>query len=147
MNNKLILQGGGALTVAGDYTTAMGWLNSGRIARDATGALALTADSAEAISLANFPYLALGANGNVAYTGALTPGRLGYRLGGGTGTLTVSADGLTTTKLLTIAGSVSAGGTSGKVILTGTTPTYTGQIDVRGGAMALSATGGRPTKS
>ena len=141
-NNKLILQGGGALTIAGDHTTATGWLNSGRIARNATGALALTADSAEAISFANFPYLALGANGNVTYTGALTPGRLGYRLGGGTGTLTLSADAFTSTKPLTIAGSVAAGGTSGKVVLTGTTPAYTGRIDVRGGGLQLSALGG-----
>ena len=142
---RILLVNGGALGVAGDYTTVAGWLGSGRIAGDAFGSLALMGDSSEAIDLTNFPYLALGAQGNVNYTGALTPGRYGYRLGGGTGTLTMSVDGLTQTKQLTIGGAatgVTVTGNAGTVSLTGTTQSYTGPIDFRGGNFLASPTGG-----
>ena len=82
------------MAVEGAYSTVTGWLNSGKLNWGFLGALALTSDSSENISIGGYYMLNLGAVGNVTYSGTLTPycagGSYCYRLGGGGGTLTVT---------------------------------------------------------
>ena len=79
----------GALLSAGAYTTVTQWLGSNKISTTSSGAIALTANSAEAINMASYPILSLGAalNTTATYTGTLTPAGNTYYLGGGGGTL------------------------------------------------------------
>ncbi|MCL1920998.1 MAG: autotransporter-associated beta strand repeat-containing protein [Kiritimatiellaeota bacterium] len=93
---SVFINAGGAVAADGAYPTVTAWLDSGRIAEGACGALALGADSSEAIDLTTaggglYDLLSLGAEGDVTYSGALTPLGGVYRLGGGNGTLTYAS--------------------------------------------------------
>ena len=99
------INGPGALNISGAYTTVMGWLGSGKINPNSTGALALTASSNENINFAGYNTVSLGATGNQFYTGTITPASSGYNLGGG-GTLVYNGPALAGTNSLTINGNV-----------------------------------------
>ena len=73
---------------AAGYAMDQTFLN--RIVTTSTGAVALAANSSNALSLSGFANLELGGVGSVSYTGTLTPNGTTYRLGGGTGTITLS---------------------------------------------------------
>ncbi len=85
------------------------------------GALVLGANSAANLDFTATPNMRLGSSGGRTYSGTLTPGANGYRLGGGGGTLTVSSN-LTGGNSLNI---------SGAVTLTGTND-FTGGITIAG---------------
>ena len=96
IGESIIINAGGAVTADGAYPTLTAWLDSGRIATDSRGALALAADSSEAIDLTTagggaYENLSLGALGDIVYSGMLTPINDIYRLGGGNGTLTYAS--------------------------------------------------------
>lgn len=99
------------LSGAGAFASALsGGLNQAffdRISNAATsaGAVALGAASANNLDFTSYPNLRLGASAAFTYSGNLTPGGGGYRLGGGGGTLTV-ASALTGATPLTIGGAV-----------------------------------------
>ena len=94
--NSIFISASGALSaISGDATTANGWLNTGDINTNSTGAIALTTASTDtsvdfSITGPNgsYPTLALGALGSVTYNGTITPNStsVGYLLGA-TGTL------------------------------------------------------------
>jgi autotransporter-associated beta strand protein len=121
-----------------------------RIATTSTGAAALALNSSNALSFSGFSSLKLGGVGNVSYTGALTPDGTTYRLGGGTGTIT-----LPNTNALTGANSlqVFAGGTvsltasnsytGGTTVNTGgvllVNSTNNGAVTITGGSMKITA--------
>jgi fibronectin-binding autotransporter adhesin len=109
---SVLVNGGGAVGLFGSLQTGIqATLN--RISPLSTGSIALTADTAEAINFdggsagAQLPQAFLGAYGNVAYTGTLTPFANQYRLGGGGGVLTIanaSNNSLTGPRALLIGG-------------------------------------------
>ncbi len=105
-----------------------------------SGALVLGASSSTNLDFSATPNLRLGSIGNT-YSGTLTPGASGYRLGGGGGTLTVSSN-LTGSNALNVSGAVS---------LTGTGNTFNGGITIAGNQIAtdlaarLNFTGGTGT--
>ena len=129
----ILISAGGALNATGAYTAAT-WLSSGKISTASTGALALVADSAEAISMGSYTGLSLGAAGNYTYSGTLTPADTTYHLGGGGGTLTISS-------VLSGARDLVA---SGNLTLTGEN-TYTGGTTIQDGAVLSFASGGLGT--
>jgi len=149
----LITLTGGAVQVAGPYTTVTAWLASNRIDPASTGALALTADSSENINMAGYPTLSLGAatGASVNYTGTLTPANPGtWYLGGGGGQITFPN--------LVLSGSVNAVLGSGDLGGSGTvafpdssnpsqTNTYTGTTTINGGLVEapVLANGGQPS--
>jgi fibronectin-binding autotransporter adhesin len=99
------------------------------IAPTSTGAIALPASEAAtnfsfaAGDLAGRPEVAIGAFGNLTYTGTVTPGTAGYNWGGGTGTLTLNGN-----DRMTGANNVRyANGT--KIIVTGN-QSYTGRTQL-----------------
>ena len=95
--NSIGILSPGAVNVGGAYTTVMGWLNSGLINPASNGAIALTGVSNETINMTNassvsYNSLCLGAvAAGATYSGSLTPAGGSYNLGGGAGTLTVTA--------------------------------------------------------
>ncbi len=95
-----------------------------RIANAATssGAFALGVNSFSNLNFSSTPNLRLGSAGAFTYSGTLTPGGNGYQLGGGGGTLTVSAN-LTGSNALTVGGGVT---------LTGASNTLSGGITIAG---------------
>lgn len=130
----ITVNAGGAVATTGPtgYTTFNEWLSSGKIASSSTGALALTADETSAIDLATAGYnsLSIGAAAtNVTYSGALTPGSNGYRLGGGPGTLSVPIV-LSGSNALTVGGNVTLTSATGN--------TYTGLTTVSNGILLIS---------
>jgi autotransporter-associated beta strand protein len=94
---SITINSGGGLLVAGAYTTVDSWLATGQIATSSSGAIVLTANNSETISMKavngsgsyGYPTLSLGASYNLAITfsGALTPYGNTYYLGGGGGVL------------------------------------------------------------
>ena len=117
---------GGTVVVAGAYTTVTGWLGSNRINTASAGALALTGNSSETITLTGYASLSLGASGADTYSGALTPAGGVYRLGGGGGTLTF-ASALTGSRSLVVTG-------PGTVVLTKSN-TYSVGTTISSGAL------------
>jgi fibronectin-binding autotransporter adhesin len=112
------------ITVNGGGAVALGYVPAttiqddllSRIVSTSTGAVALTANTAENFDFSSggpndFTALSLGADGNVTYSGTLTRNGTIYRLGGGGGTLTMA-----NTNALVGANSLVV---SGKVILAG----------------------------
>jgi len=79
----------GVLEAAGAFGTVTAWKPF--INAASTGAIGLTANSNEAISMAGYANLNLGATTNVTYSGVLIPNGTNYNLGGGNGTLAVTA--------------------------------------------------------
>ena len=124
----------GAVNISGAYTTAMGWLGSGKINAESTGALALTGSSNENINFSGYNTLSLGAVGSETYTGTITPASSGYNLGGGGGTLVYNGPALSGSNSLTI---------NGNVILSGTN-TYAGGTQVFGGTLVATTTAALP---
>ena len=93
--SNILIDSGGALDVAGAHSSVGDWLSSGKIDPNSTGALALTGNGPGAIDLSSFPTfdtLCIGAAPGSNYTvNGFTPVGDTYYLGGGGGTLTVSA--------------------------------------------------------
>lgn len=107
----------------------------GRIVTTSAGAVALAANSASTVSLASYPNLELGPAriGTATFTGTLTPAGTTYRLGNGTGTLTLpNTNAFTGARTLT----VFAGGT---ISLSGTND-YTGVTTINNGAALIVGT-------
>ncbi len=113
-----------AATGPAGFTTAGLWAGSGRIAAASSGVLALPANDSSNVDFSSTSSLFLGTTGNFTYSGTLTPGSNGFRLGGGGGTLTVSS-ALTGAAALTSAGAVTLSGAN----------TYTGATNVNGGTL------------
>ena len=92
---SIIVNAGGALAAAGVNNTVNAWLSTGLIAPSSSGAIALTPANADGdvnfTSPNAYNSLSLGAVGNVTYGGTIEPGSNGYLLGGGGGTLFLSA--------------------------------------------------------
>lgn len=133
-SGTITINNGGALVSAGAYSTVNEWLGTSKIAAASAGAVAINADSSEGISFTGYDNLSLGTTGNYAYSGAITAGANGYRLGGGTGTLTVSsvlADQNSTATNTTI---------TGNTVLTGTN-TFSGVLTVAQGTLSVSSWG------
>lgn len=78
------INAGGTLAASGPaaFNTVNEWLGSGRIVTTSGGAIGITGANSEAIDLTGFPNLFLGSTVVATYSGALTPGANGYRLGG-----------------------------------------------------------------
>ncbi len=133
---SVVVNNGGAVsfTPGVTNTTFLSRLNT-----NSTGALALTStDSATALdfttgTLATLPNLALGAIGNVTYTGTYTPAGGTYRLGGGGGTLTYVSPITGSSSLI-----VGNYGTSGSVILNPAN-SYTGVTTLKGGVLSVAS--------
>jgi autotransporter-associated beta strand protein len=125
----------GALAAAGPagFSTFNEWLGSGKIATASVGALALTnATETAAIDLLtpNYNSLSVGATTNVTYTGTLTPGTNGYRLGGGGGTL-IYPGVLDGARSLTTLGNVTLSSPTGN--------TYTGTTSAAAGLLVVTS--------
>jgi autotransporter-associated beta strand protein len=129
------INSGGALVAGGAYTTVSDWLNSSRgtINTSSTGSLALAANNSEAINLASYPSLSIGAAaGSYTYSGTLTPANSIYRFGGGGGTLTVSSALTGASRQLQVNG-------KGAVVLSGAN-TYQGGTTIdRGGILKFNS--------
>jgi autotransporter-associated beta strand protein len=105
------------------------------------GVIALATDDGNALDFTGNSNVSLGSEGNVTYSGALTPGSNGYRLGGGHGELTVSS-ALTGSSTLTInaVGQTNGDGTGlgpGGVILTNAGDNFTGATTIDFGRLQL----------
>jgi fibronectin-binding autotransporter adhesin len=133
---------GGTLVASGPYLPVSNWLNSGRIAPDPNGGIAIIASSTEAINFSAYPNLSLAASVNATYSGtAFTPytdgtGTRLFRLGGGAGVLTFSS---------TIANSGTIptqvwirGDTSGGAVVLGGSNSYTGGLYLDSGNLQVS---------
>jgi fibronectin-binding autotransporter adhesin len=87
----------GALGYAGSASGILDSTFLGTINASSTGSFAILAgDAARNLDftsspLSTFPNMGIGAAGNITYTGTLTPFSGAYRVGGGTGTLTVAS--------------------------------------------------------
>jgi len=126
------LSGGGTFVDSTETATVAGWLASGRIATASAGTIAFasgTATSSDALDFTSFPDLALGAMGETAYSGTLTPAAGGYRFAAA-GTLTVATP-------LTGSGGVTASG-SGTAVLTGAND-YTGPTTLADGTLTAGS--------
>lgn len=90
---SIAVNGYGSLVAAGAQTSVMGWLNSGQIAANSNGAIAISGNSSENIDFTGYDNLGLSSLANAAYSGTLTPAANGYLFGGGnpSTTLTVSS--------------------------------------------------------
>ena len=133
---------GGTLVATGANSNVMNWLNSGRIAANPNGGIAITGNSGEAIDFSSSSYanLSLGASTTATYSGtaSFTPYETGgtkiYRLGGGAGTLTFGqavANGTNPTQVWI------RGDTSGAVVLSSSN-TFTGGLYLDSGNFQVS---------
>jgi autotransporter-associated beta strand protein len=131
--------------------TVQGWLNSGTIAANSNGAVALAGGTdSESINFTNYNNLMLGAAAASTFTGVITPGSNGYELGGGGSTLTLSgSDTLTganavnigslgTASMLANGSVISALASTGTVAITNG-DTTTGATTVNAGTLRLTA--------
>ena len=123
-------------TAAANFAIDQAFL--GRIVTTSAGVVALNVNSANNLDLhaagANLTAARLGATRAFTYSGTLTPNGATYRLGGGTGTLTVSS-------ALSGANSldVGLGGTaSGTVASTNAGNNYSGGTSVNGGTLSVA---------
>ena len=127
---SISLNPGGTATLSGTNLNLL----LGRVTANSAGAIAFNGvSSAGALSFTNCPGLSLGALGNSAYSGVLTPGGGNYQLGGGGGTLTVSS-GLTNAA----AGLTVNGNTAGSTVVVTGGHTYGGTTTVAGGTLVIS---------
>jgi fibronectin-binding autotransporter adhesin len=132
---NITVSAGGCVAVG--YALDLAFL--GRVASTSAGVVALGANSANNLSFAT-PGLAnvsLGATAAVTYSGLLTPSGTTYRLGGGGGTLTVSAvNALTGANSLVVSG-------PGTVVVSAAN-NFTGTVTINSGAtlQASVANGG-----
>ena len=135
--SNVLINVGGTLANAGAYTNVTDWLNATNIAAASAGSLAFTpsANLSENINLTTagggqYSNLYLGAIGNLAFSGTVTPLAGFTRLGGGGGTLTM-VNPIT-------AGTVAIGGGLGTVALTNALDTYTSTV-VNAGTLQFTA--------
>jgi autotransporter-associated beta strand protein/T5SS/PEP-CTERM-associated repeat protein len=130
-----VLVNAGGVAAAGTnftYTNLTGTFLS-RMDQSSQGTFALAANSAENFDFTVFPNAFLGAVTNVTYTGTLTPGNGSYKLGGGSGNLT-----LPNTNAITGGNSLIIGGNSGGTVTLLGTNDYTGDTTIRpGGTLAI----------
>jgi hypothetical protein len=131
---SIFIDKAGALNSGGAYTGVQAWLDSGNIAADSTGAIALTGNSSENIDFTGYSGLSLGASANSTYSGILTPAGGVYRLGGGDATLTLSVDNALTGNRDLVVG-------SGNVTLSGSND-LTGKTTVESNTLTLSGNNG-----
>ena len=141
-----INQGGGLVASSGTATTVNGWLQSGAISSNyPAGAICLTPASHDtdvnftgSPAGGNYPYLSLGAVGNVTYGGTIEPGDTGYYFGGGGGTLWLTTALSDSNAGFPFGGepvTINAGGT---VVLVNTNSYWTGGTTiVAGGTLQL----------
>lgn len=120
--NQVYLSGAGAFGGDGSAAVNQTFLNRIENRSTTSGTLAIGAANSNALDFTGTPNLRLGSTSSSTYSGALTPGSNGYRLGGGGGTLTVSSN-------LTGSNSLNVGGT---VTLTGAGNTFNGGITIAG---------------
>jgi autotransporter-associated beta strand protein len=136
VTGSILLGSGGALAVAGAYTTLADWLAESRLSRDSIGALALTADSSENFDAgtAGFMSLSLGAAvGTVVnYTGANTPVRGVYNFGGGGGTLN-----LPNANTITGGNALSVGNGGGGTVVLVQSNDYSGVTSIAAGTLQI----------
>jgi autotransporter-associated beta strand protein len=130
------IDAGGVLApVAGSPLAA--WIAAGRIDPASSGAVAISGTVGSDLDLRLVPGLSIGGSGTSSFTGSLSAGAAGYRLGGGDGVLLVTAD------LTSGAELVKAGGDT--VVLTGANSfaavTLDGGFVQAGSAAALGAAG------
>ncbi len=142
---------GGTLEVnaTDPYNSVSNWLASGKIVSTSSGAIALTADSAEAINMAGYANLSLGTTGSWSYAGALTPAGNTYNLGGGGGTLYIPIANTITgaAKILAVNGPgtvvlQSDNNYTGGTILNSGTLSYTNDASIGGAATPITFNGG-----
>jgi autotransporter-associated beta strand protein len=141
-NNTVLVSSGGTLANSdsnGSTGINQAFLNLVNSASTGVVALGFNGTNSNPLNFsatgANLASVSLGATGSFTYSGTLTPNGTTYRLGGGGGTLTMSA-----TSLLTGANSLVVGlnGTSsGTVVLLGLN-TYTGGTTVNSGILAYA---------
>jgi autotransporter-associated beta strand protein len=147
---SVLVNSGGAAGLGAGFT---GGLQAGlnRISPLSTGTVALTANTSENLNFdggaggATLPTAFLGAYGNVAYTGTLTPFGSVYRLGGGGGVLSLPNGGLTGPRSVQIGGG--GPGTSfannpnlnGAVVLGGTSDYAGGTVLLAGGVLSATS--------
>jgi autotransporter-associated beta strand protein len=125
---SILIESGGALEASGPYATAAGWIGSGLIDPNSSGALALTADES-AIDLTDYASLSIGAAENVTFDGTITTVSGAYNLGGGPGTLTVDTP-LTGGNSLVI---------NGNVVLASPSNDYTGGTVINAGTLQVGS--------
>jgi autotransporter-associated beta strand protein len=118
--------------IGGGYATLADWLGGGRLATTSAGAILLTTNDSTAASFADYPAMSVGGVGDVTFSGSLTPGTGGYRLGGGPGNLTVASQ-LTGDSGLVVVG-------PGTISLTGAND-FTGGTSLTGGRLVLGSAG------
>jgi autotransporter-associated beta strand protein len=133
------ISSGGAVLVAGAYTSVTDWLNTsrGRIDPSSAGALALVGNYTSGITMTNYNSLSIGSTGNYTLSGTITPANNVYKLGGGGGTLTVSSN-LVNQSSPTVARSLEV---NGNVTLTGANNTFSGVTTVYSGALTIGTAG------
>jgi len=128
---QITIGGNGSLVAAGPtgFSNISDWIGSARIVTSSNGSLAITADTSDNLNFAASGYntLGLGSAGAFTYSGTLTPGTGGYRLGGGGGTLTIPG-GLNAATAVTILGGSTSGG-----VLFNAPSSYTGVTTINGG--------------
>jgi fibronectin-binding autotransporter adhesin len=135
--NAISIGSGGVLV--GSFTTVQGWLNSGKIKLASNGAIALTSSSTDtSIDFTNgaggYPSLSLGVIGSVTYGGTIKP-QGGYNLGGGGGTLLLTA-------ALTGANSLNVGSAGNiTVTLANSADNWTGPTTIAAGSTLLLGDG------
>jgi len=141
-NGSLAATGPVAAIESPGFNSIGGWLSSGVIATTSSGSLAINGSGSPALDFTAYPNLYLGStNATNNYSGVLTPGASGYRLGG-VGTLTVSS-------ALNAATSLTISPVGGTVILTAangfTGTTTVGTVGVlrisNGGALGTANSG------
>ena len=118
----------GIVTTGPGYAIDQGFLD--RVVTTSTGALALSADNANALNFNTFTALTLGTLGDFTYSGTILPSAItsgAYRFGGGSGNLTVASQLTVTAATVTISGGP-------RVIFTGAN-SYTGATTLNNNAI------------
>ena len=116
-----------------------------RLVTSSAGTIALNSASSTAIDLSTLTAASLGASGAYTYSGTLTPNGTTYRLGGGAGTLTVSAATFAAgNNLIVTNGAGSSGMTigTGGVILTDDNTAFNGTVTIDANNALQLGTGG-----
>lgn len=145
--NSIGAMGIGTLSMSAGSVVAAGFAMNqtflNKLQKSSTAVVALAADSSNTLDFTGANWR-LGATGAFAFSGTLTPNGTTYRLGGGGGTLTVSA-----ANALSGARSVDIDHTAapaGAVILSNSN-SYSGATTINGGTLKLGSLGNIPNTS